>query len=89
MEEVLDGFDHDYFWDSNGNDDMSSKALGAIIILINSLQEQFPNINVLGGHQEWKNNVGERDAQEEYGMNYIRFLRQKLNMKSPKETGHG
>lgn len=82
----LADFDHQW-WD--GDDDMTNAALYSVITLIKALQEQFPNINVLGGHKEWKNNVGERSCPGEYGLNFVKALRTRLEMKSPNEAGHG
>ena len=45
---------------------MSRAALISVITLIKALKEQFPNINALDGHNEWKNNVGERSCPSEY-----------------------
>ncbi|UOU98476.1 peptidoglycan recognition protein family protein [Chryseobacterium daecheongense] len=85
----LADFDHDYFWDYNGDDNMSPASLTSAILLINGLKEQFPKITTLGGHNEWKNNVGERRCPGDYGMEYVKALRKQLGLKSPKETGHG
>lgn len=68
---------------------MSRAALISVITLIKALKEQFPNINVLGGHNEWKNNVGERSCPSEYGLGFVKALRTELGIKSPKEMGHG
>lgn len=85
----LADFDHDYFWDYNGDDNITEPSMLSVITLIKSLQEQFPKINVLGGHNEWKNNVGERRCPGDYGMTYVKAIRKTLNMKSPQEAGHG
>lgn len=85
----LADFDHDYIWDYNGNDNISSDSMLSVILLIKVLKEQFPQITTLGGHNEWKNNVGERRCPGNYGMEYVKALRKTLGLKSPKETGHG
>lgn len=59
----LADFDQEW-WDSDN--DMSRAALISVITLIKALKEQFPNINALDGHNEWKNNVGERSCPSEY-----------------------
>lgn len=81
----LADFDHQ-IWDFD--DDMSQEALKSITILIKALKEQFPKIETLGGHKEWKNNT-ERSCPGEYGLDYVRALRDELGFKSPIETGHG
>ena len=85
----LADFDHDYFWDYNGDDNMSDASLTSALLLIKGLKEQFPNIDTLGGHNEWKNNVGERRCPGDYGLEYVKALRKSAGLKSPKETGHG
>ncbi len=82
----LADFDHQW-WDSDN--DMTHAALVSVITLIKALKEQFPNINVLGGHKEFKNNVGERSCPGEYGLDFVKALRTELKIKSPKEMGHG
>lgn len=85
----LADFDHDYFWDYNGDNEITHESLVSAINLIKSLKEQFPNIETLGGHNEWKNNVGERRCPGDYGIKYVRALRSRLELKSPRQSGHG
>ena len=64
---------------------MSRAALISVITLIKALKVQFPNINVVGGHNEWKNNVGERSCPGEYGLGFVKALRTELGIKSLKK----
>ncbi len=81
----LADFDHQW-WDFD--DDITDEAFNSAIHLIEALKEQFPKIESLGGHKEWKNNLN-RHCPGEYGLEYVRKIRKQVNLFSPKEKGHG
>lgn len=78
--------DLDHAW-YDFDDSMTNAALASSILLINALKEQFSGITTLGGHREWKNNL-QRSCPGDYGLGYVKALRNKVKLKSPKETGH-
>ena len=84
----LADFDNTYRWDFNGESTMTHAALKSLIVLIQSLKEQFTGINVLGGHKVWKNNRSRR-CPGDYGLEYVAEIRKLIGMQSPEEAGHG
>ncbi len=75
----LADFDHQFY---DFDDDLTEELYSATIVLIKALKEQFSNIKQLGGHKEWKHNL-DKQCPGEYGMKFIKKIRDKLKMDEP------